>query len=460
MPSARRRWVEVLVGGLFLLILGGAGAMDLIVPAPGPALLRHDRTARRRAYWRSSVWDGTLMRVIDRNRQEHSNLRNALVPWYILSLLMPLREGGSGVLVGKDGWLYLRDRITPDVTGHRSDHAPIAANVLSAIDRRLAAFGVRALFLPLPRKATITPEFAPAGSDTRPEFERELLGELERRRVPHVNLYREWQGYDGVELWKRRDTHWSGLAKWLALEACVRALGSWVPPAERETRLMPQRIRPAAQALLMTLGIPREHPVMKYLPPDPMLKPMTVRRTMDRLPPEPRTVLVGTSFTNNSIATDLVAHLTNAGVLNLGQGGRNLGRTLAEALGRGRISPGIDVIVEIPAYQLQRVFKSKDGMSVIAHSLVQPLADAPVPDWDLLPMELEVLAEDAAGLSAGRLATSSDGIVHVQLSERPSGGEDLMIVVRSGGYESITPWPQAEEFSPAAARWRERRCAW
>jgi len=444
--SGWRRVAAPLVSVVFLATMTGAGLVDSFAPAPEVALSRRDRIAREREWAEASVWDGSWMSYVGRERQERANLRQALVPWYITMVLFPLREGGSGIVVGRDGWLFMADRITPRLTGHRADNPTLTANLLSAYDRRLAGLGIETVFMPIPRKGTITPEFLPPGADVRPEIEETILRSLEQRRVLHVNCFDEWRGRETRDLWQRRDTHWTGLARWLAFEAATRELGLWVPPEERTSELIEDSLDVDHAKLLVTLGIPRQHPVRSQLEPDVLPAPSVRSRPTDAADDgDAEIVIVGTSFSDGKSSTELVAHATNRPVLNLGEGGAKAVTTLRQCLAADSIPADAALLLEWPVFQMLPIQRSPAGKGRIDPNLTALLTQAAPPTWSALPMQLPDVRTRQARIKPRHLATSGDGIVHLELSGRPAGADKLTTSLSMAGYVLLTYWPPEQE---------------
>jgi len=439
--SGWRRAGAPLIVGLFLTSMAGSGILDLVSPAPGPALTDMDEAERKAERALANIADGSLMTYVDRRLQEQSNVRATLVPWYIAYGLLPVREGGSGVMVGREGWLFLNDRIRPRGGTHRLTHARLAANTLTAFDRRVSALGVDTLFLPLPRKATIATPFVPSGTETNADYEQDMLRLLRERRVPHVNLYDVWKGLDPASIWQREDTHWSQLGMWLALDASARAMGYWVPPEERVSRVEMDISQNANRQLLMTLGIPKDHPVLATMPRDQLIGPRVNRASLKKLPKgDPSIVHVGTSFSAGPQAAQKLSHIINRRVLNVARGGTVVGISLEETLTSGRIPDGAGLLVEVPSFQLQGLGFGPSGPELMNSSMAQPLCYAEPPAWDTLIPSVPASSQARFDLNAGQLATTGDGIAHLELTGKPTRSNKIRVTLMAGDSRLTIRW--------------------
>ncbi len=437
-----RRVAAWMVVAGFLTLTGGAGVLDAVAPARGPQLTSIDRAARRVERATADIASGARMRVIDRDLQEHSNVRFLLTPWYLAHVLLPLREGGSGVVVGRDGWLFLESRITPRDGAHHPDHAALAANTLTAIDRRLLALGLDPVLVPVPRKGTVATRFLPDGADLRPGFEQALTRRLREGGIPFVDVAHLWRDVDPALTWLRHDTHWSSYGRWLAMEQAVRQLGRLVDPALRSSPAEHDVTAPVPRELLKTLGIPLEHPVFDTIPHDSLPGPLVTDEDIAGLSTaDPPLVVIGTSFTAHDDVTREVSHLVDGLALNLGRQGEHLGRTLHDAL-RDGLPEGADVIVEVPTFQLQLQGFRGRGLHRHKESMLEPLTLTDPPAWHPLDVELLTPSRDVWTLPARLLGTSGDGVVSIVLSGRPEGARRLTAVLATDGTRLAVEWPE------------------
>ncbi len=441
--SGWRRIGAPVIVVLFLALMGGAGIVDLIAPDPGPRLTRSDELARDTLRANARMADGTWMRSVDLTLQERSNMRETLVPWYVVYGLLPLGEAGTDLVVGKDGWLFLKERILPRGGTHRSQHGPVAANLLTALDRRLVGLGIDPVFLVLPRKATIMTAKLPAGVDPHPEYEHDIYKLLAERRVPHVNLFDVWEGLNPDALWLRQDTHWSRKGMWHALEAATRVLGNWVPPELRTSSMrigVPKQVK---HGLLQTLGIEIDHPVMSTLPKEHLQAPLVNPDSLNNLPEEaPSVVLIGTSFSSTLTATQQLSHLVDRQVLGLGQAATTAGVSLHRALASGSIPEGSQLVLEIPSFQLQGYGAAEVGPQLLQADMVKPMIFAEPPQWFGLPCEFTQPPGRRGFLARGKLASTGDGIVHIELSGRPTDAPGLRVSVFTGSTRYGISWPE------------------
>ncbi len=153
-------------------------------------------------------------------------------------------ESSAEVVIGKDGWLFLRQELrflnagkfwgdsALSVSRAKRDDAKDPTPAILAFHRALASKGVTLLLVPVPPKALLYPEYVP-DNQINGEWGASLdhYYEVLRESGVHVLDLRE----DFTKLkWKQRlfcqtDTHWSGYGSVLAADLIAKELEALLP---------------------------------------------------------------------------------------------------------------------------------------------------------------------------------------------------------------------------------------
>ncbi len=164
------------------------------------------------------------------------------------------------VIVGEDGYLFL--------TEGTLEFEPLSeaqlANWAQELTRRrdlLAADGIEYVFVVVPDKTDIYPEFLPAylaRKKTASRIDR-FCAEMERRTdVPVLNLSPVVAAAKGEdELYYRNDPHWNAFGAYLGCRALVERMAPWLPgvelPAWEHFAIEKRRFRGGGLARMMGL---------------------------------------------------------------------------------------------------------------------------------------------------------------------------------------------------------------
>lgn len=181
---------------------------------------------------------------------KHFPFRGTLIRWhnYYSARIFGSMSGGSPVVVGRDGWLYLaKDRGRNVMDEHRAarpipeDKMDAVAKVLKERQEWLAARGIAYLVAVAPNKETIYPEHLPSayaqvGSLARID---QIVDHLSVRaginvidlRVPLLEAKQKERVYYFT------DSHWNSVGAFVSYQALIRRLGKTFPalvPMKRE----------------------------------------------------------------------------------------------------------------------------------------------------------------------------------------------------------------------------------
>lgn len=251
-PAERRRaWIVI---GVFAAFTAGIGILDLVRLRPRPALVGIElqyENARRAA---AKFADGSLFSLLERDLRTRSFSRAKTNPGYAASLYRWFGETTRSIICGRDGYLFLRDRLSFIQKSSPVEIASRAARIArlaSALGRR----GTRLVVVPVPDKAVALPSYLPRGVTVSPEPYRTLVRELEARRVPVVDLLAAFASTLGHEAYLPHDTHWSPRAIMIAAEAMCRTAGILAPEAARKTTVQAHPPQPYVADLLRSTGM-------------------------------------------------------------------------------------------------------------------------------------------------------------------------------------------------------------
>lgn len=132
------------------------------------------------------------------------------------------------VLLGRDGWLFYQSTLDSYRGSAQMSERELwaAAHTLALIREYAAENGASFLFVLVPNKNSVYPEYMPAQiSRAEGPTERERLClALEAEGVEHLDLLPVLQNADRT-LYQRTDSHWSNLGAALAHDAIAEALG-------------------------------------------------------------------------------------------------------------------------------------------------------------------------------------------------------------------------------------------
>ncbi len=374
---------------VFVVTTSLAGLVDSLLPIAIPPL-EGEELAQRQARWQAAHWqDGSLARWIEDDRHLRSRIRHHLLPPYALLIYQTLGQVRGELLLGKDGWLFLRQRAIP----RPDDDATIlnhGADLLWRLQRATRAAGHRLVTLPLPRKASLAADKLPRGLAARSHLDRRLVAVLRARGVAAVDvlppleaLPRSWNEAP----YFRADSHLTQSAMVEVAELTARYLGAWVPLEERRSELRQLGPQAAEFDLLRFVGI-RWTPLTRRFASLERRHAFTViaadGRPMPRLRPpwndaqgaaagqgSQPTLLVGTSFSTVAELSTLLSHAIDRPVLDAALAGESPFDLLQRVLqGPWRLDTPHVIVLELPNHLLF----DEDGLKAAEALLGAPTA--------------------------------------------------------------------------------------
>ncbi|MGD0137897.1 MAG: hypothetical protein ABSD28_03410 [Tepidisphaeraceae bacterium] len=183
--------------------------------------------------------------------RDHFGFRNTLIRAVAVTRFHGLRDEMDGnVVIGKDGWLFLRSEGDENFIAYRglnplsSDQLDAWQNVLEKRNAWLAARGIPFLVVVPPNKETIYPEYLPSElTPVRPESSRldQLVDRLRQSHSPvHFLDLRPalLAAKPSGLLYHRTDTHWNDSGAFVGYRQIIRAVQALLP----QWKIVPQTL--------------------------------------------------------------------------------------------------------------------------------------------------------------------------------------------------------------------------
>jgi alginate O-acetyltransferase complex protein AlgJ len=314
---APRKAANVVVVAIFLIAVTGYG----VASARNTVADRAKLATAFHHQWR------LLPATVEDDFTAHLAARDALITWHGRLKADWLHASPTPkVWLGRDGWLYFNHAAEP---GSASPHDPAFsarldrwAAALSARRAWLASRGIQYLVVAAPDKQTIYPEFLPRVA--RRHGETPLDNLLARcRRQPGLSVLDLRGplrvGRQAAPVYLHTDSHWSPAGACVSCEAVVNSLARWYPAAPLpRLSLSPEPVQIGGGDLARMMGLAaRRSEVVRGLawPAPPRARESTERVTFERdpnlthVPPrvwvndapgQPRVLLLGDSFTDDT----------------------------------------------------------------------------------------------------------------------------------------------------------------
>lgn len=453
MPAGRRwvAWGLLAINGAILL---GTLVVDWAFPVtpPQPVGIEKTQDDERRAQAKWS--DGSRASLIEHDYRQTSRVRKELSKPYTEWLFRTFGEGGSSVLVGKDGMLFLRDRIEVPETHFRIG-AQRTAVIYAAVSRRLEALGIRMVVAPVPRKSVVCADWLPPGWHANRQYDEIVLEEFERRGVFTVDLLTALEPHAG-EAFLRMDTHWSTQG----MRESAIALGhktGWMKPEEERYGMLREVPAPTTAPLgdlTLAMGVEfRESDAPKYQ------RPMweVILPNGQPLPQgdlQANIVLCGTSFSQHGTFGSFLAHYLGQSVQTYSIPGAPPYAALATMF-RERLPERLPhiVIEEVPNHHVISAGYHSERWAVNPFA-AEIFAQYPAPHQMLLPMPKQAWQTSAElgtelhavggrvilDVDSGWVAHTGGGVVELRLQGQVVEGE-VRIDVHSDQGTLSAPWP-------------------
>ena len=230
--------------GLFLfpalfLLMAAAPALGMLVFGPAQAAANEVLAQPPEATDAEGSFNLSLLNDASDYFRDRFWLRQELITVNAALEAAVFAESASEkVILGKEGWLFFRETLD-DYRGENPLSARrvwAAARTLALIREYAAARGAETLFVPVPNKNTIYPEYMPdrMSRATEPGNYDRLLSALAAEGVEALDLRPVLLAHkEEAQLYQRLDSHWNNLGAALAHDAILDALGrdgtAWDP---------------------------------------------------------------------------------------------------------------------------------------------------------------------------------------------------------------------------------------
>jgi hypothetical protein len=184
-----------------------------------------------------SFWKGDLARGLETQLLQRSVLRDPLLPPWSLFLYCAAAEVPGELRVGRDGWLFLSNRLEVPIQRQQEVIRSLVER-MNALRLRLRSIGVRLVLLPIPTKAWVHPNKTPLDCADTASFHHELLEALASQGVEAIDVLAALQRFGDSEAgFCRTDSHWNWKGALAAAEAIANRAHLTVPETDRTSEL-------------------------------------------------------------------------------------------------------------------------------------------------------------------------------------------------------------------------------
>ncbi len=357
-----RRGLALFVCGLFVVSLLGTVLYDTVFPAPEKKPLGAEAVVFAREVAAANVWDGSSARLFERKLQNRSSVREVVTNSYGYFLYRYMGLVRPTVLLGDEGWLFLKSRARLD---HTIDNAPVVvACALAAMERTLALADIQVVSVCIPRKALLYRDKLPRGVALRADLDQRLSEELRIRGVSGPDLMRVYENNNTGRvtadeskraLYMITDSHWAPRAEYLAARATSKAAGLQVPRAQRRGTFIVKPHGPIGRDLVHYAGLNMTEQMTEYLQLRRAESWQLVSKqgkplVLNGADASARIVVCGTSFTARREFSNFLGHFCGQIVHNAAQLGGDPTEQLWKLLSAGE-RPKV-VVMEYPNHSL------------------------------------------------------------------------------------------------------------
>ena len=432
---------------LLIVVLGGTALVDLVSPAPALTLIGAEKRRDARLRSVARLWDGSLFRLWEHDLRLRSRVRRQVTDAYGWVLYRYFRHVQGNLVVGPRGWLFLGYRTSvADETDE--DLARRAGAAMAAIDRRIHALGMRAIIIPVPRKAALHADELPGTVRSRPEVDRAVVRDLEERGIEVVDLWKVFEQDLSGPAYHMLGSHWTDEAQVVAAREAAAACGDSQTPEGGWRVLKSTGLSLDVDTdLLKFAGIHGEYRLPGLAAREGFnLVETKGLHTPPLLEDEPgRVVILGTSFTYRRKFPTLIAHFLGEGIWSGARAGSFPGDVLASftssAYKRGKTEL---VLFEVPCHHLVR----QPLAGIVEPAFAEPpppgiLRYGQVRDDHLLVKSGKTTAirkgRTLVSIPAGSMAHTGDGVVALRVRGASSAGVSLKLELTDGLSLTI-PW--------------------
>jgi hypothetical protein len=270
-PAARSKPADIALIALFLVMIA-LPLLGMILDLDSSFVLDENRVLAPRPEVkldRASL--GAFPQKLEAYFNDHFGLRQRLIHWLSMATVKGLCVSSSRhVALGRQGWLYLAgDRPIQYYRGLRpftTDQLERYRQTLEARRDWLAGRGIHYLFVILPNKDTVYPDFMPREyTKVQPRSRCDQLIEFVKahsnvRIVDVRDAMRVAKEHERV--YDMTDTHWNPRGAFVAYRRIIEELSAWFPDLEAQPRSSfrdVETVQPGGD-LARTLGLVQEMP--------------------------------------------------------------------------------------------------------------------------------------------------------------------------------------------------------
>ncbi len=425
------RGVAVALLVLSALAIVATIAVDLAFPAPIKNPIGQEARDLSKAKRSRNPWDGSAANWIETQLKTRSRVRRSLAPFWSAFLMDTLDTVPRDLVAGKDGWLFLRDRVQPPKE-FRARSIHLTGLVAAAMERRLARLGSKLIVLPIVRKSVACADRLPGGMDSDVAFDAAILEAIESRGVAALDVMAILGELPIEQRYFRRDSHWT----FDGAKALAQAIAKAYPELATQATNIEVREKsvPASAHLLTFAAIDRDHPAADWINQDvvsrDVLKSSQLAKMMKTRPTNVDVAVVGSSFTRNYYFAELVAAALGQLVYPGGIAATPFGGSLAYFAGGFQDAefPG-HVLYEFPIHQVTHLGKGADS---VQRSLTAFFVGSSQAGTVGLPTELlapvSITKQKDRGVTAvfppGTLLSTGDGVLQLRIKTKTAKPSD------------------------------------
>jgi hypothetical protein len=431
------------VAGLFLVVLLGTGAAELAMPPKALKLVGQERRDAAESEEQQAFWDGSLARSKEANFRLHGRVRRWLAPYWSAAMLGLRDVPNDDVIVGDEGWLFLRDRVQLPTHSSAAGGRHLA-NLMGLVGRSLHSRGTQLICVPIPRKSVTCADKLPTGIDCDPSFDAAVIEALCARGVTTINIAPAWNEHPAGDIYLKHDSHWA----WGGRRLLAEELGREVPELDQgnaEYTLVEGPEHVASDGLRFA-GIDRGHPANRFFnaTADPALAllPSGSEERIDSRELGSDVLLAGTSFCE---LFQFRAHLCDV-LQTPVEDASELGRMPLLSLERALITRPLEdfpayVITEFPMHHAANIERGSTPTVRAALGMARQLGFADragaVPDelFHREPTGTPALRAPMVSFPPGSLLSSGDGVLGIQFEF--DGTRDSKWTYSTGGAEIV-----------------------
>jgi alginate O-acetyltransferase complex protein AlgJ len=241
LATRARRALAATVVALAAAAIGGTPVVDELRPRAAPSPVGREKVEDDARRAKANFADGSAAAVFEGDLRARSAVRALLAPYYAAAVTRWLGGGETErMLVGRDGWLFLRHRAFPwSSDPHRAARYPGA--LVAALSHRLKSVGVELTVIPIPRTVDVAADRLYAGADrVGAGFYEATIAEMRRGGVRCADILSKFRELTRPhDAFLRTDSHWSPLGANIAAEEAAKVLGAWREESRRDTVIRP-----------------------------------------------------------------------------------------------------------------------------------------------------------------------------------------------------------------------------